>query len=232
MITLELAGVNVGIDNQYDISHRMKGWITDAEPEFTVRVSPEELEQENNGGSMSPEYLEFICVYRHIAERMPDYDAFVFHGAAVEMDGLAYLFTAPSGTGKTTHTWLWRRSFGQRVRFLNGDKPILRKTEQGFQAFGTPWRGKELYGCNAHRPIQGVCMLRRGLTDEIHPARPEELVHFLPRQVYFPRDPRRLDKLLGLVDEFCSSVPIWSMSCTPKASAAVAAYEAMKPAGQ
>lgn len=227
MITIRLAGVNVGIDNQYDNAKRFRPWFTEGAPDFTVRVSPEELAEEDKGG-MSPEYLEFICAYRHIAERMPDYDAFVFHGAAVEMDGLAYLFTAPSGTGKTTHIRLWRNHFGRQVQFLNGDKPILRKTEQGFTACGTPWRGKENLGSNGERPLRGICMLRRGPVDEIAPAKPEELIRFLTRQIYFPQDPERLEKLLKLVDDCCRSVPIWSMSCTPTPNAAVTAYAAMK----
>lgn len=229
MITIQLAGVCIGIENQYEIAPRLEGWITDGTPDFTVRVAPEELAREDEGRGMPADYLEFICAYRHIAERMPDYDAFVFHGAAIVMDELAYLFTAPSGTGKTTHAQLWRYGFEGRAWFLNGDKPILRRTPEGFHVCGTPWRGKEGYGINAERPMQGLCLLSRGTENRIVPAKPEELVRFLARQIYIPRDPARAARLLELLDACCAAVPTWTMRCTLNARAAQTAYEAMRP---
>ena len=229
MIIIRLAGVKVGIDNRYDIAPRMEGWLASGEPDFTLRVFPEEMALEDAGRGLDPAYLEFICAYRHIAERMPDYDAFVFHGAAVVMEELAYLFTAPSGTGKTTHARLWHYGFEGRAWYLNGDKPILRRSEAGFTVCGTPWRGKEGYGVNAERPIQGICLLRRGEENRIAPAEPGELAGFLTRQIYLPRDPRRLEKALELLDACCGAVPIWSMSCTLNAKAAQMAWEAMRP---
>lgn len=232
MITIKLAGVNVGIENQYDFTHRVRDWLTEAQPDFTVRVSPEELAREDRGRGLSEEYLEYVCAYRHIAERMPDYDAFVFHGAAVVVDDLAYLFTAPSGTGKTTHVRIWRCVLGQKAWILNGDKPILRRTDAGFTVCGTPWRGKEKLGENAERPVRGICLLRRGSENRIVPAEPAEMASFLTRQIYIPQAREQADKLLGLLDECCRTVPIWSMRCTREPQAANVSYEAMRPASR
>ena len=229
MMTLRLAGVNVGIENQYDFSASVREWRTEAVPDFTVRVSPEELEREDEGRGCPRAYLEFICAFRQIAERMPDYNAFVFHGASVVVNDLAYLFTAPSGTGKTTHVRLWRSELDLGAWILNGDKPILRKGPNGFMACGTPWRGKEGYGINAERPIQGICLLHRGEELAIAPAQPEEMIRFLFRQIYIPRDPVRADRLLTLLDECCRTVPVWSMRCTLDSRAARVSYEAMRP---
>ena len=229
MITIRLAGVNIGIENQYEIAPRLEGWITDGQADFTVRVTPQELIREDEGRGMAADYLEFICAYRHIAERMPDYGAFVFHGAAIVMDELAYLFTAPSGTGKTTHAQLWRYGLEGKAWFLNGDKPILRRTPDGFHVCGTPWRGKEEYGVNEERPLQGLCLLSRGSENRIVPARSEEMVRFLARQIYIPSDPDRAARLLDLLDACCSTIPIWTMTCTLNARAAHVAYEAMRP---
>ena len=229
MICISMAGLRIGIDNQYPLERLLAGWECQGPPDFTVRATEAELDREDRGRGLSRSYLESICVYRHIAEQLPDWGAFVIHGAAVARQGRAYLFTAPSGTGKTTHARLWHYGFEGRAWYLNGDKPILRRTEAGFTVCGTPWRGKEGYGVNAERPIQGICLLRRGEENRIAPAEPGELAGFLTRQIYLPRDSRRLEKALELLDACCGAVPIWSMSCTLNAKAAQMAWEAMRP---
>ena len=67
--------------------------------------------------------LESLALHRLLAERLPDYDVLLMHGSALSMDGIGYLFTAPSGTGKSTHAALWRQVFGERVQMLNDDSP-------------------------------------------------------------------------------------------------------------
>ena len=229
MITIRLAGVNVGIESNYDLTPRLADWITDAAPDFTVTVDRLELKGEDRGRGLDPDYLDFICAYRHIAERMPAYGAFVCHGSVVAMDGRAYLFTAPSGTGKTTHTQLWLRRYEGRAWILNGDKPIFRRTPEGFLACGTPWRGKEDYGVNAELPVQGICLLDRGEKNEIEPAKPTDMMRFLSKQVYFPKQAQRMGMLLELLDRFCTTVPTWTMRCNMDLDAAEVSWEAMRP---
>ena len=78
------------------------------------------------------------------------------------MDGAAYLFTAPSGTGKSTHTRLWREVFGDRVWMINDDKPMLRISENLVTAYGTPWNGKHHISRNASAPLKAIVQLNRG----------------------------------------------------------------------
>lgn len=229
MITIRLAGVNVGIESNYDLTPRLADWITDAAPDFTVTVDPYELKREDRGRGLAPDYLDFICAYRHIAERMPAYGAFVCHGSVVAMDGRTYLFTAPSGTGKTTHTQLWLRRYPGRAWILTGDKPVFRRTSEGFLACGTPWRGKEDYGVNEELPVQGICLLDRGAENEIEPAKPTDMMRFLAKQIYFPKQAQRMGMLLELLDQFCTTVPTWTMRCNMDLDAAEVSYEAMRP---
>ena len=87
-----------------------------AEPETAMRLAD---------GAASPAYLEFLCIHDSLAAQLPAHHRFLMHGAAIAFDGAAYLFTAPSGTGKTTHVRLWRQYLGSRVTVVNGDKPFL-----------------------------------------------------------------------------------------------------------
>ena len=128
MFCIKLAGIPIGIDNRYAYVRRLcAGYETAGRPAFTVRASEREIRAEQ-GGRTGPSrgYCESLCLYRQICRRLPFYDAFLMHASVVAVDGEAYAFAAPSGTGKTTHTRLWLQQFGSRAQVVNGDKPVFR----------------------------------------------------------------------------------------------------------
>lgn len=230
MLTIELAGIPIGIENRYPIQERFKGYSSEREPFFTVSVSDEDLEAERKlQKAVSDRTLEYVCVYRKIAEFLPEYEAFVFHGAAVAKDAEAYLFTAPSGTGKSTHANLWTTSFPD-AWIINGDKPIIRKLDGRFYACGTPWKGKEGLGTHENVPIRGLCLLHQSKENRIYPVRGRELAAFIMRQVYLPKDSARLVKFLDLLDEFCCVTPTYSLYCNMDQSAAELSFRTMSAA--
>lgn len=157
-----------------------------------------------------------------------DYDGMMLHSSAVVMDGWAYLFSAPCGTGKSTHTTLWRKYFGEdRARILNDDKPALRFEDGRFYAYGTPWSGKTDQNINIRVPLAGVCLLRRGETNRIQPYGGAKAIHDLLEQTTRPRDPARMGKLLDLLDKLLITVPVWELHCNMEPEAARVSYEAM-----
>ena len=91
------------------------------------------------------------------------YDTILFHGSAVAVDGIGYLFTAKSGTGKSTHTRLWRELFGERAVMLNDDKPLIKVSENGIIVYGTPWDGKHRLSTNTFVPLKGICFMSKWL---------------------------------------------------------------------
>lgn len=155
-----------------------------------------------------------VCLFRQIAEQLPAFDAFVFHGAAIEYDGKAYLFAAPSGTGKSTHIRLWKQHLGDKVRIVNGDKPVLRLTKNGVNVCSTPWAGKEGWHRNCIVPLGGICLLRRGEVNRIAQTAPLTQFDALLRQVYHPRNGDAWDKTLQLLDTALARVPFYVLDCT------------------
>ena len=104
----------------------------------------------------SDSYLETLAVLRAIANELPQRRRLLVHGAVIQYDGRAYLFTAPSGTGKSTHIMLWRQYLDEAVRVVNGDKPFLRILEAADEppvVYGTPWAGKEGWQENTSAPL-------------------------------------------------------------------------------
>ncbi len=166
-------------------------------------------------------------IQRKVAEYLFSQDILLFHGSTVAVDGNAYVFTANCGTGKSTHTRLWREAFGSRAMMVNDDKPFLKITENGIFACGSPWSGKHGLDSNVTLPLKGLCILERGKENEIRPIAPEEALPMLEKQSGEPADPRSMAQVQHLIRTLSENVPLWQMRCNKDSQAARVAYEAM-----
>ena len=173
-------------------------------------------------------HLETLAVYRKIAEKMPDYDTVLMHGSAIAVDDEGYLFTAKSGTGKSTHTRLWREMLGNRAVMVNDDKPLIRVTDAGAVIYGTPWDGKHRLSSNLSVPLKAICILERAENNTIHSIGKREAYSFLVGQTYRPKNPEALLKTLDLLDKICDITRLYRLGCNMKPEAAKIAYHVMK----
>ena len=143
------------------------------------------------------------------------------------MDGVAYLFTAKSGTGKSTHTRLWREMFGDRAVMVNDDKPFLKFTEEGVIACGSPWNGKHGLGNNIMVPLKAICVLERGESNVITRIDPKDALQMLFQQSSRPMNRALMPKYMELVDRLANSVEFYRLKCNMDPDAAKISYEAM-----
>lgn len=227
VINISLAGIPVSVESKNGFMRQFcNGYMTDEAALFSVSASEETVmkELENSDEPTTYEYAEALCLYREIAERLPEYDRVVFHGAAIEYGGKAYLFTAPSKTGKSTHISLWRRFLGEKVNIINGDKPILRFTDDGVTVYGTPYAGKEHWQRNVSAPLAGICILSQGKENIINKA--EGIFTDLFRQTYRPHCRDTMQKTVLLVNKLCK-IPCYTLSCDISEGAVKASFEAL-----
>lgn len=208
--------------------------ITQAEPYLTepekpdIVISSDWLSLQKDQPHLTKDECEYIATGANFYNQLLDFDGMLLHASAVILDGWAYLFSAPSGTGKSTHTTLWREVFGEdRALILNDDKPALRFEEGRFYAYGTPWSGKTDMNINRRVPLAGICMLGRGECNEIEPFAGVQALHALLEQTVRPRDAVKTVKLLGLLDKLFAQVPVWKMKCNMDPEAARVSYQAM-----
>lgn len=202
--------------------------VTQGDIAFERRFLYEEALTEGFRVRNFPEpFLERAAIQRKFAEALFSLDVILLHGSTVAVDGSAYLFTARSGTGKSTHTRLWREAFGSRVVMINDDKPFLKFTPDGILACGSPWSGKHGLDSNISAVLKGICLLERGTENQITPLAAEEILPFLQKQCHIPADPDKLPRLLELLAELTQRVPLWRMTCTKESQAAQVAYDAM-----
>ena len=230
MITIAVAELNIGIKYRYEFTRSyVSDYQTDAPPDFTVEATDADMKAERELAEepVADEYLEYVAIYRKIADKLTEYDGAVFHGAVLDVDGKAYVITARSGVGKTTHVRLWLERFGERVSVLNGDKPIIRVIDGVIYAAGTPWNGKEGYGKRGTLPLAGIAFLERAEENSYKKLTASEgLVRFMG-QIYINKDnPAFLVKTLRLADKVLSEVPLYELRCNMDSSAAEMAKNA------
>lgn len=234
-----LAGISIGINSIYDAVYEMcRDYLTEQPADFTVCISREDIEYERNKSAaeakfehrvyedFSSDYLETLAVYRKIAIEMLKYDAFIMHGAAVALSGKAYLFTAPSGVGKTTHTGFWLKTYPSAF-ILNGDKPIIRIIGGKVFACGTPWAGKEGQNRNDMLPLKAVCFLARGKENLIDHISFDKVFPFFISQTYRPNDGEKMKKTLELVRFVGETTRMYTLFCNLNPDAARVAKEGM-----
>jgi len=214
-IDILLADLKINIEHKYDyISYLCKDYISQSDtPDIIAKADNAAILKEKELVPSAPiESCESLCIYRAIGEQLPHFDRFVFHGAAIEYGGNAYLFTAPSGTGKTTHINLWKQYLGDKVDIINGDKPII-KAGNVSTVYGTPWAGKEGYQRNTSAPLKAICILKQGKENKITKLELAEAVNHLMRQVYLPSDPSALSKTLELLGTVIENTPVYILEC-------------------
>ena len=171
--------------------------------------------------------MERATIQRKVADRLLSQNTLMLHGSTVSVDGRAYLFTAPCGTGKSTHTRLWRELFGDRAVMVNDDKPFLQITNDCILAYGSPWSGKHGLATNVCVPLQGICLLHRGTENLIGPIEPQRGIAVLRHQLHAPTDDLLQQQSLVLLDMLAEKVPLWEMSCNKEPDAAKVSYSAM-----
>ena len=232
LFVIKLAEIKIGIFSEYpSVKNFCKDYICNTnEYDFAVSVTEGEraLEKNLDAAQHSDAYLESICIYRKICQKLPEYGAFMLHASVVECDGEAFAFCAPSGTGKSTHTSLWLEHFGNRARIINGDKPVLRFIDGTLHVYGTPWCGKEGHNVNACAPLKAICFLERGSINQAFKLDAAEAVSKIFSQILLPSDEGTADLLFPLLDKTLTRVPSYRLTCNISKDAVTVAYNAMK----
>ena len=237
---INIAGFTGRINSLFDSTKDYcRKYLTEEAAVFAVTVTREDLafEQEALRQEALEEgikvrvftdpFLDRTAIQRKCAEFLFDQNVLMTHGSTVAVDGKAYLFTAKCGTGKSTHTRLWRQVFGDRAQMVNDDKPFLKLTEDGVLSCGSPWSGKHGLDNNITVPLQGICILERGKENRIERIPAEEALPMLLHQSYCPLEERKRERFEALVKQLAEKTPLWRMYCNMDPSAAEVSHQAM-----
>lgn len=168
-------------------------------------------------------YLETLAVYRKIADILPGRGRLLFHGSALAVDGEGCVFTAKSGIGKSTHSAIWRRVFGERVTMVNDDKPIIGLEGGRATVYGTPWTGKHGLGAPISAPLRAICFIERAPENSVTRLDGGALYKLLG-QTYRPQNAPALKQTLELLSGLCDAVRLYRLRCNMSDDAARVSY--------
>lgn len=174
--------------------------------------------------------LEGERLYQAFGNALPLRYRVIFHGVAVKYRGAGYVFTASSGTGKSTHAFLWQRYLGRAVHILSGDKPVISgggECGSSVTVWGSPWGGKERIFENGSAPLRGVCLIERGRTCAIERVEPAEFLETMLRQTFIPSEDPAATRALEVVDAVLANVPLWRLTCDMSEDAVLTSFEAL-----
>ncbi len=230
----------VEINSIYEKVHDLcKNYVWKGIPDFKAEISQSDIDFERKKSALEDEkegiptrifsdsYLETLAVYRKIAEKMTEYDTILFHGSAIAVDGMGYLFTAKSGTGKSTHTRLWREHFGERAVMVNDDKPLIQINEHEVLVHGTPWDGKHHLSSNISVPLKAICILNRGAENKICRITKSAAYPMLLQQTHRPMNAEKMKKIFTLLDRMCENLSLYRLECNMNPDAVTTAYNGM-----
>ena len=186
-------------------------------PDIEIRVTQEFMRQNHwliGEYEQSQAFLEFQCLMLATGNELLLHDRALFHGASFIWQGKAWIFTAPSGTGKTTQLRRWHRILKKEVTIINGDKPMLESRADGsIWVYSSPWRGKEKLGCpGLCAPLGGIVYLEQGTNNTIRRLSPREAV--LPLMTEFVSYPESVSQISGqakFLRKMLDAVPVWKL---------------------
>lgn len=171
--------------------------------------------------------VDYVYERDLFAKELLKYNGLIFHSSAVAVDGKAFLFSAPSGTGKSTHTSKWLEMFGKRAIIMNDDRPAIRIIEDEIFAYGTPWCGSTDINTNIKAKLAGICFLTRDDKNWIKPINKDEIFYAMLSGCIRKMSSEEMSMQLDIIDNLISRIPIYTMGCTPTIEAAQMSYEAM-----
>ena len=186
-------------------------------PDITIRVDGAAV-LSAHPELCTADMAEYLASGERFAVGLLAHQGVMLHASAVELEGRCVCFSAPPGVGKSTMARRWERLFGAQV--LNDDKPALRRMEEGWQVFGTPWSGKVDKSIRRAAPLQAICFLFRGEENDLCPLTPAQALPLFMSQTIFQLGRADLERLMALADRLLQEVPVYRLTCRNDDSAA------------
>lgn len=218
----------VEISTMGGMTSRCRDYLCNEEKSIDIVVSEKEYNTEK-WYPLSEEIAIYLESGFQFYRKLLDFNGMMLHASAVEVDGKAYLFSGPCTVGKSTHTRLWQEICEEKAIIINDDKPALRRLDNGWFAYGTPWCGKDGINENRKAKLGGICFLKQGTENSIRRVNKIEALRMILSQTAHKfKVEEQMDLKLKLVEQLINEIPIYELTNRPELEAAILSYETMR----
>lgn len=210
---ISLANISIGIDLNFPAYETLfDRFSVQKTPEIEISVLPEEIaaaQKIYEPGSSAP-YIEYMELCPKLSDALLPFNRVFFHGTAFLWHGKAWIFTAVSGTGKTTQYLLWKELYGEEIQIINGDKPVLAFDNRNTTVYPSPWNGKEGMGQQISAPLGGIILLRQSNRNRIRQISAAEAAGAVFVQFLFNRKTAEDVRMVCRLEEILlRQTPVW-----------------------
>ncbi len=163
-------------------------------------------------------YFKSIFHMLNIEKTLLKYESLILHSSYIRLNNSAYLFTAPSGTGKSTQAELWKKY--RHAQIINGDKTLLSHRSGSWTACGFPLSGTSKDCLNVSSPLKCLIVLEKGIENRITVlSKPEAFKRIYSQCVVHFWDSDSVSKAMKLVESLIQNIPVVLYSCTKEEDA-------------
>lgn len=233
---LTIAGFHIGIEIPEGLRelHYSSEYLAEASPDFVATITEEDIKKElalrTEAGMLLQRGLPererasvYSAFFRKVASLLPEHGAFLLHGSGIAYNGEGIIFSAISGTGKSTFSASWKRCFADEVEYVNDDKPFVRIQDGKVYLCGSPWKGKHQMGKNIAVPLKAVGFLERAEVNSIEKASRVEAFEELQKHAYLPENALQRKKMLDLLLAMTGMVEFYTIRCNQAEDACIPA---------
>ena len=223
----EIAGLKVEMEPRFGrLTKACEGYRSSGTPVMNLMPDPRDAARVQ---APTQEEREYILHSAAFCREIIQHGRFFLHASAVVCGGGAYLFSGPSGIGKSTHTAMWQKLF-PGIQILNDDKPVIWPEKGKISAWGTPFSGRTDLQVNRGAPAKGICFLKQGRENRIRPVTGAEALALLLNNTWRPRSNPGMSLLLDMMEQVVTETHVYELCCTEDPEAARLSYTVMKGA--
>ncbi len=228
----KIADLIVEYTAKYDELKRLsEQFIYNGERETDITLSVTDKQLENmlsrsvEGTTISG--IENLAMSSEFNRAAIKYGVMLVHSSALIYNNEAYLFSADSGVGKSTHTKLWLKAFGDKVHIMNDDKPVVRLYDDHAQAYGTPFDGGSGIALNESYPLKAIIFVERGEENSVRIPDNKEIIQKLYFQTARMVNRETAEKMLVNMERLLHLTKFYILTCNMDISAAYTAYNSI-----
>ena len=230
---LKIADLIVSAPEAGGFTSRYKDYVVETQDNPSIIIDPDTIRWDLYPDLLKKSNVIYSESENIFATRLLKYSGCVFHSSSVALNNRAYLFSGPSGIGKSTHTEQWCRIYKDKAQIINDDKTPVRRIDGKWFAFGSPWCGKNNIQNNTKVSLAGICILKQAEVNSIRRLDSSECISSLLAQTLHNfKYIENMNYMMDLLDKLIREIPVFELENYPGPDCVKLSYETMTAAAE